>query len=177
MYLSKGNAKVYFDNVADFLRTLVLPPANLVLNDVACKICVELCECDSECNSWDLDLVEVVSITRRFPLVNIQWNLVPFGHSKRYNDMGFATLVSTLKRMDNRDFENLSSAALLLHDEPFGAVFEITLKNYCTEQDFKDIELRIGGLQYECGGIIVDVRERSGILESKHNVSASEEDA
>jgi hypothetical protein len=74
MYLSQGNATVPFKHIGSFLRVFFLAPANLVLKKVACRFCVEVSSVEDECS---LDLPEVVSIMRQYPLLNIQWKGSP----------------------------------------------------------------------------------------------------
>jgi len=146
LYLSQGNATVCSEDIASFLRAFILPPANLVREEVACRIRVELCKCDAECEFWQLDLIEVVSIMRHFPLLSIEWNLVPPGYSKAYDHKNGITVVSILQNMDRQEFEKLSSFYLLFDDESLGGDLDITLKGYCSEQDVDDILLRFGML-------------------------------
>jgi len=174
LYLSQGNATVCSEDMASFLRTFIVPPANLVREEVACRIRVELCKCDAECEFWQLDLIEVVSIMRHFPLLSIEWNLVPPGYSKAYDHKNEITVVSILQNMDRQEFEKLSSFYLLFDDESLGGDLDITLKGYCSEQDVDDILLRFGMLV----GKWVDVSvEKRGIGRSEYMRSEIEEEA
>jgi len=154
LYFSQGNAAVYFDDVASFLRAFILPSRTLVLDDVACKIRVELGSGNHDPTNWVFNLVDVISTMRKYPLLNIRWNLVPPGHSQPDNDLGFATQVSLLKDMEDHEFEKVSSVWLHIGAVPYvDGDIHIILKHGCTEQDTDDIHLKIGGRKYKCGGI------------------------
>jgi len=154
-YLSQGNATVYFDDVVSFLRAFIIPPANLVYEEVACKIRVELCKCDSECKNWELDMVDVVSIMRQFPLLSIEWNLVLPGRSEACDHTDIATVVSVLNNMNNTEFERFASFHLQSYGKRFDGHFQITLKSYCTEQDCDDILPRF--LRLGCSRLSISV--------------------
>ena len=142
--------------------------------DVACKIRVELCKCDAECDFWQLDLIEVVSIMRHFPLLSIEWNLVPPSYSGAHDYESHMTVVSILQNMDRQEFEKLSLFYLLFNDESLGGDLDITLKSHCSEQDVDDILLRFGMLV----GKWVDISvEKRGILRSEYIRSEIEEEA
>ena len=159
LYFSQGNAKVYLDHIASFLRAFIqIPSTTLVLDDVASKIRVELRAWQIDYNSWISELVDVVSIMRQYPLLSIEWNLIPPGHSETPNDLGLAEYVSILKDMDDHEFEKLSSIWVLIHDGPLGADIHTILEHGCTEQDTDDVQLKIGGIKYEYGGIILCLR-------------------
>jgi hypothetical protein len=66
LYLTQGNAMVPFNYLDSFLRVFFLSPANLVSKDVACKVCAEL---SSIGYAYSLDLLEVVSVMRQYPLL------------------------------------------------------------------------------------------------------------
>ena len=154
MYFSQGNAAVYFDDVASFLRAFILPSTTLVLDDVACKIRVELGSGNHSPNNWVFNLVDVISTMRKYPLLNIRWNLVLPGRSQPDNDLGFAAHVSILKDMEDHEFEKVSSVWLYIGGDLFvSGVIYIMLEHGCTEQDTDDIQLQIGGRKSNCGGI------------------------
>ncbi|KAI4708280.1 hypothetical protein J4E89_006902 [Alternaria sp. Ai002NY15] len=173
LYLSQDDTTVSFDHLADFLRLFVLPPANLVTKDVAYKITVELCHCDTPWDSWALELVEVVSIMRHFPLLSIEWNLVPPSYSGAHDYKSHMTVVSILENMDRQEFEKLSYFYLLFDDESLGGDLDITLKSYCSEQDVDDTLLRFGMLVGKWVDISVEER---GIRRSEYICSEIEEE-
>ena len=147
--------KVYLDDIASFLRAFVLPSTTLVLEDVACKIRVELRVWKVDEPNWMSDLVDVISIMRQYPLLSIKWNLVPPGHSEPRNDLGLADYVCVLKDMEDHEFGKISSIRLLLDDEPLNGYIYTILTRGCTEQDTDDIRLKFGGLRYQRGGIML----------------------
>lgn len=155
MYFSQGNVKVYFNDVASFLHAFILPPANLVCEEVACKIRVELRGRKTDDVDWQSNLVDVISIMRQYPLLSIKWNLVPPGHSEPRNDLGLADYVCVLKDMEDHEFGKISSIRLLLDDEPLNGYIYTILTRGCTEQDTDDIRLKFGGLRYQRGGIML----------------------
>ena len=150
--------KVYLDDIASFLRAFIqIPSTTLVLEDVACKIRVELRVWKVDEPNWMSDLVDVISIMRQYPLLSIKWNLVPPGHSEPHNDLGFAVYVCNLKDMDDHEIEKISSIRLFI-DMPLSGCVYTTLTSGYTEQDTDDIQLKIGGLKYQCGGIGLSLR-------------------
>jgi len=65
--------KVYLDDIASFLRAFIqIPSTTLVLEDVACKIRVELRVWKVDEPNWMSDLVDVISIMRQYPLLSIK---------------------------------------------------------------------------------------------------------
>ena len=154
LYFSQGNATVSFNDIASFLRAFVLPSTTLVLDDVACKIRVELGSGNHDPENWLFNLVDVISTMRKYPLLNIRWNLVPPGRSQPDNDLGFATQASLLKGMENHEFEKVSSVWLHVGGQPYvSGGIHIILEHGCTEQDTDDIQLKIGGRKYKCRGL------------------------
>ncbi|KAI4917474.1 hypothetical protein J4E85_009993 [Alternaria conjuncta] len=147
LYFSQGNAKVYLDGIASFLRAFIqIPSTTLMLDDVACKIRVELRGRQIDYKNWQIDLVDVILVMRQYPLLSIKWNLIPPGHSETHSDLGLAEYVSILKDMDDHEFAKLSSIWLLIHDGPLGGDIYTFLERGCTEQDTDDIQLKIGGI-------------------------------
>ena len=83
-------------------------------------------------NYWMFNLLDVISTMRKYPLLNIRWNLVPPGHSQPDDDLGFATHVSILKDMEDHEFEEVSSIWLHIFREPLrGGIYTI-MKHGCT---------------------------------------------
>ncbi|KAI4687880.1 uncharacterized protein J4E88_003473 [Alternaria novae-zelandiae] len=109
LYFRQGNVTVYFDGVASFLRAFILPSTTLVLDDVTFTIRVELGSENQDPNNWLFNLMDVISTMRKYPLLNIRWNLVPPGRFQPHNDLGFATHVSILKDMEDHEFEKVNS--------------------------------------------------------------------
>ncbi|KAI4638011.1 hypothetical protein J4E93_010479 [Alternaria ventricosa] len=151
LYLSQDNTTVSFYHLADFLRLFVLPPANLFTKDVAYKVTVELCYCDTPWDSWVLDLVEVVSIMRQYPLVDIVWAMPPFCWPPWFDHFDVARPVSIMRSMEDQEFELLTSGDLIVRDRPYGMSLDFELEDRCTEQDYAHIQFKLGGLKGECG--------------------------
>ncbi|KAI4708278.1 hypothetical protein J4E89_006900 [Alternaria sp. Ai002NY15] len=165
----KGGRLLLLNNLYYFLDLFFGRYPNSALRDVTYKFEVRLGTAQHDREGlradWSLDLLEVVSIMRRYPLISIAWNLVDSRKIATFDDSGVVYAVSALKEMDVQLFGKLSSVMLYLNNsiEPsqFGrtevqADMPCVLKRGTTKQDVN----RIKSLLYpsQCRGIEVEIR-------------------
>jgi len=107
LYLHKvyqGGRRLLFVNVYYFLDLFFGQYPNSALKDVAYKFEVSLGTAQHHPGGlkadWSLDLLEVVSIMRHYPLISTAWNLVDNFKVAAFDDSGVTYAVSALKDMD-----------------------------------------------------------------------------
>lgn len=150
---------VPFNYLDSLLRVFFLSLANLVSKDVACKVCAEL---SSIGYAYSLDLLEVVSVMRQYPLLNIEWNKNLYGRTGLFSDTDLTSLVSILRSIHVQKFEKLASVSLHLFIMPplyeafdagqVEAELDITLKKGGIIPDISDL-----GLEDDCWGFDVHI--------------------
>ena len=170
----KGGHRFLFNNLYYFLDLFFGRYPNSALRDVIYKFEVRFGTARNyqeglKPADWSLDLLEVVSIMRRSPLISIAWNLVDNFKEANLDDSGIAYAVSALKDMDVQLFEKLDSAKLALNNsfEPDGRQFgrsgveahlSPTLKEGATKKDVRALQALL--YPTRCSGIEVEIRLR-----------------
>jgi len=172
LYLHKvyqGGRRLLFDDVHYFLDMFFGQYPNSALKDITYKFEVSLGTAQHDPGGlkadWSLDLLEVVSIMRHYPLISIAWNLVDSRRIATFEDSGVVYAVSALKDMDAQLFGKLGSVMLYLNNfiEPsqFGrteveADLPCALKTCATKQDVNSVKSLLYPTQ--CRGIEVEIR-------------------
>ncbi|KAI4695619.1 hypothetical protein J4E81_005945 [Alternaria sp. BMP 2799] len=165
----QGGRRLLFNNVHYFLDLFFGQYPNSALKEVTYKFEIRLgtARHDPEglMTDWALDLLKVVSIMRRYPLISIAWNLVDNFKEAMFDDSGVSYAVSALKDTDVQLLEKLDYVELALNNffEPdqFGRVgveahLRLKFKKGATKQDVNSIM----SLLYptRCRGIEVEIR-------------------
>ena len=172
LYLHKvyqGGRRLLFDDVHYFLDMFFGQYPNSALKDITYKFEVSLGTAQHDPGGlkadWSLDLLEVVSIMRHYPLISIAWNLVGSFKETTFDDSGVVYAVSAMKDMDVQLFGRLNSVMLYLNKSippnHFGrteieADMPCVLNRGATKQDVNSIK----SLLYptRCRGIEVEIR-------------------
>ncbi|KAI4687882.1 uncharacterized protein J4E88_003475 [Alternaria novae-zelandiae] len=165
----QGGRRLLFNHVHYFLDLFFGRYPNSALKDVTYKFEVRLGAPQSDPEGlkadWSLDLLEVVTVMRHYPLISIAWNLVDVFHEAAFEDSGVAYTVSALKDMDVQLFGKLNSVKLALNNsfEPdqFGrsgveAHLSPTLKEGATKKDVRALQALL--YPTRCSGIEVEIR-------------------
>jgi len=172
LYLHKvyqGGRRLLFDNVHYFLDLFFGQYLNSALKDVTYKFEASLGTAQHDPGGlkadWSLDLLEVVSIMRHYPLISIAWNLVDNFKKATFDDSGVVYAVSALKDLDVQLFGKLGSVMLYLNNSIEPSQFRRTeveadlpfmLKRGVTKQDVNSIKSLLYPTQ--CRGIEVEIR-------------------
>ncbi|KAI4947680.1 hypothetical protein J4E91_006502 [Alternaria rosae] len=161
---------VSFGHVHKFLHTFFVAYPDSAPKDVPYKFAVGLGASKSDIEgvtpAWSLDLLKVVSVMRRYPLINVIWKLVDDCKEAAFQDIEVAYTVAALKEMSANRFEVLESAHLRLYDHelyktiPFAeieveACLSLLLKKGATKQGVKSLEA--SRFRYGRGGIEVEI--------------------
>jgi len=196
LYLSRlyqGTTGVSFEHLPFFLHFFFTQYPNAVPKNVLYKFNVGLGNpgpksIDGDLAScWSLDLLKVVSVMRRYPLIEVVWILgAGMGRysAVSFDDKDIAYAVTNLRCMVAENFGQLSSVRLTLRESPLelhsfqpfrvgttlalDARLSIELKKGVTEFCFEDIDTN-------CGGIDVEF-EQEYSMDSDEESSDGEED-
>jgi len=153
----------FFVQYPDMAPKTVLYKFNVGLGNPGPKgIDLDLAPC------WSLDLLKVVSVMRKYPLIRVVWDLgAGMGRysAVSFDDTDIAYAVTNLRCMSARNFSTLSSIRLTLSESPrelhsfqpfrvrttlaLDAGHSINLKKGVTEFCFEDIDTNRGGIDVE----------------------------
>ncbi len=160
MYLSQVYVAVASDRVDSFIRGFFLGPANIIPKNVACGICVYLGRGEGY---WSLDLLQVVSLMRQYPLLDTVWNIFHIDLHESFKMADVASVVTMMRGMDAQNFETLARVNLLVTDcrlvdrlsipewflgRSLDAELDIFLKSNGTKPDLRKLGfgVRFGGI-------------------------------
>jgi len=181
----RSQTRISFERVSDFLDLFFVHDSRAASEDIQYTFKVGLGDPGQKKDSyepyWSLDLLQVVSIMRQHPSIDIVWEMgTSYGsYSGPFQDDDVNIAVSDLKSMDAQEFQKLAAVKLdlfvtdeisSLHDPSFNAMLLIKVQSGVTQEEADEL-----GFHAECGGIEVQI-ELSHDSDSDSDVLDSEED-